>query len=61
MSDEIYNLISRNIALKCSKEEMRDILEIAESLGYYDGHYSNEPQALIAFVDGFLSAAIPLP
>jgi hypothetical protein len=41
MTDEIY--------------ELQTILDIAENLGYYDGHYSDQPTQLIAFIDGYLS------
>lgn len=55
ITDEIYELLSNNISFKISKDEMQNILDIAENLGYYDGEYSNNPSELIAFIDGYLS------
>ena len=55
MTDEIYEILSDNISFEISKEEMEKILNVTENLGYYDGEYTNHPDTLIAFIDGYLS------
>ena len=36
-------------------DEIYEILNVTENLGYYDGEYTNHPDTLIAFIDGYLS------
>ena len=56
MTDEIYNILVSNISFpNISKEEMSKILDVAENIGYYNGEYTNDPNALTSFIDGYLS------
>lgn len=55
MTDETFELIKDNISFDVSREELDEILDAAENLGYYDGEYSNNPGSLFAFIDGYMS------
>lgn len=57
MDKEALLLLKRNCLVKATDEEYEEAYSEAVNLGYADdGGWSMNPSALIAFVDGFLTA-----
>lgn len=52
MEEEIINLLMEHC--DATAEEITEAFEEADSQGYTDGTYSNNPGELIAFIRGYL-------
>jgi hypothetical protein len=54
MEDEILELLRDHCVIEASDEDIEEAFDVAIEQGYSDGIYSNNPQELIAFIDGFI-------
>jgi hypothetical protein len=54
MEEETLELLRDHCVMEATDEDIKEAFDVAIEQGYSDGVYSNNPQELIAFVNGFV-------